>query len=109
MAGDSWWSQQFETVGVICPAGAATLCSPSGSPSPKNNILCRLVVSVTTPATSTLSISTSTFGPVAIVPVNTPIGVYSVEIGIKDGSTTSPGWTVTCGAGVSAVAVGRFV
>ena len=74
------------------------------------DILQRLVVSVSTAATSAVSIKDSAGGSaVPIVPVNTPVGVYSVELGIAaKGSSGAQGWHITTGAGVSVVAVGDF-
>ncbi len=71
------------------------------------DILERLVVNVTTAATSAVSIIDGNVS-MTIVPANTPIGVYSVQVGARAKVTTTPGWKVTTAAGVSVVAVGRF-
>lgn len=71
------------------------------------DVLQRLVVAVTAAATSTVSIIDGNVS-MAIVPANTPVGVYSIEIGARAKVTTTPGWKITTGAGVSVVAVGRF-
>lgn len=71
------------------------------------DVLQRLVVDVATAATSTVSIIDGNVS-MAIVPANTPVGVYSIEIGARAKVTTTPGWKITTGAGVSVVAVGRF-
>ena len=67
----------------------------------------RLVVNVTTSATSQVTLIDGNVSMV-IVPANTPIGVYSVAIGARARVTTTPGWKLTTAAGVSVVAVGRF-
>ena len=71
------------------------------------DVLQRLVVAVTAAATSTVSIIDGNVS-MAIVPANTPVGVYSIKIGARAKVTTTPGWKITTGAGVSVVAVGRF-
>lgn len=64
----------------------------------------RLIISVATAATSTVSIldgATET----TITAANTAIGVYSVELNMK--SVSGP-WKVTTGAGATVIAVGKF-
>ena len=64
----------------------------------------RIVVTVNTALTSTVSVLDGSTAVMA-VPANTPIGVYSVEINAA--SATGP-WKVTTGAGAEVMAVGRF-
>lgn len=70
------------------------------------NLLERLVVTVATSATGTVSIKDGSGGSnISITAANTPIGVYSIELGAR---SVSGGWRVTTGAGASVVAVGDF-
>jgi len=64
----------------------------------------RLVVTVATAATGTVSIKDGTTA-IPIVPANTPIGVYTVEIGAQ---SQHGAWSVTTGAGATVLAVGDF-
>ena len=75
-----------------------------GSTGAKGDYLHRLIVTVNTAATSTVSIIDGAFSH-AIVRANTPIGVYPIEINTK--SATS-GWSVTTGAGAEVLAMGNF-
>jgi len=66
--------------------------------------LVRLIVTVNTTASSTVTIldgSTS----IAIMPALTPVGVYSIAI---EANSVSGPWKVTTGAGVTVLAVGNF-
>lgn len=72
------------------------------------DILERLIVSVETSATSTVSIKDGGGSAIVIAAANTPIGVYSVDIGARCISATTPGWKVTTDAGVTVLAVGKF-
>lgn len=67
----------------------------------------RLIVNVTTSATSQVTLIDGNV-PMVLVPAVTPVGVYSVKVGARAKVTTTPGWKLTTGAGVSVVAVGRF-
>jgi hypothetical protein len=69
------------------------------------DLLERLIISVATAATGTVSIKDGAGSAIVITAANTPIGVYSVNIGIK---SSAGAWKVTTGAGVTVVAVGRF-
>lgn len=71
------------------------------------DIIERLVITVATSATGTVSIKNGSAGAsIPITAANTPIGVYSVDIGAI--CTASGGWLVTTGAGASVLAVGKF-
>ena len=66
--------------------------------------LVRLIVTVNTSATSTVTIldgSTS----IPVMPANTPVGVYSIAVEMN--SVSGP-WKVTTGAGVTVIGVGNF-
>lgn len=82
-----------QTDQVIGPSGAA------------GNILHRIIASVATSATGALSIKDGAGGAISIIPPNSPVGPYSIEIGAM---STSGAWKVTTGAGVTCVAVGSF-
>ena len=72
------------------------------------DILDELIITVATAATGTVSIKDGNGAAILITVTNTPIGVYSVRIGAQCLATTTPGWKVTTGAGVTVLAVGRF-
>ncbi len=72
------------------------------------DILEMLIVTVSTAATSTVSIKDGNGSAIPVVAANTAIGVYSVNIGARCTATTTPGWKVTTGAGATVVAVGKF-
>jgi hypothetical protein len=64
----------------------------------------RIVVSVNTSLTSTVSVLDNSTTVLAI-PASTPVGVYSLEINAA--SALGP-WKITTGAGVTVMAVGFF-
>ena len=70
----------------------------------RGDILKRLIISVATSATGTVTLidgSTS----IVITAANTPIGVYHVEI---DAPSQTGAWTITTGAGATVIAVADF-
>jgi len=70
----------------------------------KGNYLARLIITVSTAATGIVSIKDGAGSAIPITVTNTPIGVYSIDIG----ATCVTSWKVTTGAGASVLAVGRF-
>lgn len=64
----------------------------------------RLVISVSTSASSTVSIKDGTTS-IPIMAATTAIGVYTVELGIY---SATGAWSVTTGAGATVIAVGTF-
>ena len=64
----------------------------------------RLIVTVNTALTSTVTILDNATS-IAIMPATTPVGVYSIDLGVQ--SVSGP-WKVTTGAGATVVAVGNF-
>jgi hypothetical protein len=64
----------------------------------------RIVVTVTTTGTSTLSVLDNST-TVLTMAANTPVGVYSLEI---NAASASGPWKITTGAGVTVLAVGFF-
>ena len=80
-----------------------------GATGKQGQYLHRLIVTVATAATGTVSIKDGSGGSaIPITAANTPIGVYYVDIGIRATNATNPGWYVTTGAGATAVGVGIF-
>lgn len=75
---------------------------PTGA---SGDVLVQVIVSVATSATGTVSIKDGSGSAIPITAANTPIGVYSVNIGAR---STSGAWKVTTGAGATVLAVGRF-
>ena len=72
------------------------------------DVLERVIVTVATAATSTVSIKDGNGSAIPLLAANTPIGVYPFPIGARCVNGTTPGWKVTTGAGASVLAVGRF-
>lgn len=68
----------------------------------------RLIITVATAASGTVSIKDGDGSAIPITAANTPIGVYVVEVGARCTAATTPGWKVTTGAGATVLAVGRF-
>lgn len=64
-----------------------------------------LIVVVATAATSAVSIKDGSGSAISVVPANTPVGVYPLEL---DAISEDGGWKITTAAGVSVVAVGHF-
>lgn len=71
----------------------------------KGDVLEKLIVTVTSSATGTVSLKDGDGTARAITSANTPIGVYTVELSER---STAGAWKVTTGAGASVHAVGRF-
>ena len=69
------------------------------------DVLDKLVVSVATALTGTVSIKDGGGSAITITAANTPIGVYSVNIGAR---STAGAWKVTTGAGATVLAIGKF-
>lgn len=66
-----------------------------------------LTLTVSAAATSAVSIKDGAGSAIPILAANTPIGVYSLPLGNAMFSKTGA-WKVTTGAGVTAIAHGRF-
>ena len=70
------------------------------------NLIERLVIQVTTSATSQVQIKDGAGGSnIIAVPNNHPVGGYTIELGVR---CRSSGWRITTGAGVAVIAVGDF-
>lgn len=70
----------------------------------KGDYLHRLVCTVTTVA-SAVSVTDGALPSHSLIAVNTPIGVYDVELNIN---SANGAWKITTGAGVEVIAVGIF-
>lgn len=64
----------------------------------------RLIITVSTSATSTVTLLDNSTS-IVLTAANTPIGVYSVEV---NAASASGAWKITTGAGASVIAVGIF-
>ena len=86
---------------TIAASQTAQLLGTTGA---KGDYLHRLIITVTTAATSTVTLIDNATS-IVITAANTPIGVYSVEF---NAASVSGAWKVTTGAGASVIAVGIF-
>jgi hypothetical protein len=93
------FNTQYETV------AASQSDQVIGSTGATGDLLERVIVSVATAATGTCSIKDGAGSAIVLTAANTPIGVYTVELGAR---SSSGAWKVTTGAGATAIAVGRF-
>lgn len=89
----------------VAASQTAQILGPTGH---VGDILERIIVTVATAATSTVSIIDGDGTAISIVPAVTPVGIYSIAIGARCVNATTPGWKITTGAGASVVAIGRF-
>jgi|SRR5215510_11991958 len=96
--------QNFSYQDVAAGAGSTLL----GSTGKVGQYLERLIVTVTTSATSAVTLQDGNAAAVTIVPANTPIGVYDVPIRSRARVNNTAGWRVTTGAGVNLRAIGNF-
>jgi hypothetical protein len=75
-----------------------------GTAGATGDYLHRLIITVSTAATGTVSLLDNTASHV-LTAANTPIGVYSVEVNTK---SVNGAWKVTTGAGAEVLAIGNF-
>lgn len=94
------YGYQYETV------AASQTAQVLGSAGAAGDYLHRLIVTVNTAATSTVTL-TDGVTAIPVVPANVGSGVGVLDIELNMASLTS-GWKVTTGAGVTVVAVGSF-
>lgn len=94
------YGYQYETV------AASQTAQVLGTAGKAGDYLHRLIVTVNTAATSTVSITDGVV-TIPIVPavVGSGVGVINVEI---NAASLVSGWKVTTGAGVTVMAVGQF-
>ena len=88
----------YETVAASQTAQVLGVTGAAG------DTLMRLIVTVGTAATSTVSLLDNATS-YAIMAANTPIGVYTIEI---NAVSVSGAWKITTGAGATVMAVGNF-
>ena len=88
----------YETVAVSQTAQVLGTAGATG------DYIHRLIISVSTAATSTVALLDSTTS-IPIMAATTPIGVYIVDLAMD--SKNGP-WKVTTGAGATVIAVGKF-
>ena len=67
----------------------------------------KLIVTVTTAATSTVALLDSTTS-VSLVAANAAIGTYTIDFGEQGIVSQIGAWNITTGAGASVIAVGDF-
>jgi hypothetical protein len=89
------------TYETVAASQTAQVLGQSGA---VGDTIIRLIVTVNTAATSTVSIIDNATS-IAIMPAVTPVGVYVIDLGVQ--SVSGP-WKVTTGAGATVVAVGNF-
>lgn len=101
--------EQYEAVRVggeayedVAAGQAAQILGGVGK---RGDSIARLVVVVSTSATSQVSLQDGANADTTIVPANAPIGTSVIELGIR--SINGP-WKVTTGAGVTVRAIGSF-
>ena len=89
------------TYETVAASQTAQVLGQSGA---VGDTIIRLIVTVNTASTSTVTILDNSTS-IAIMPAVTPVGVYSIDLGVQ--SVSGP-WKVTTGAGATVVAVGNF-
>jgi len=89
------------TYETVAASQTAQVLGQSGA---VGDTIIRLIVTVNTAATSTVTILDNSTS-IAIMPAVTPVGVYSIDLGVQ--SVSGP-WKVTTGAGATVLAVGNF-
>lgn len=96
-------SYEYETVAV------SQTDQVLGATGARGDLLDRVIISVATSASGTCSIKDGSAGAaIPLTPANTPIGVYTVELGLRSSAASNGGWRITTGAGATAIASGRF-
>lgn len=89
---------QYETV------AASQTAQVLGGTGATGDYLHRLIVTVNTAATSTVTILDGGTS-IALMPATTAVGVYSIPV---EAASVSGPWKVTTGAGVTVIGVGVF-
>jgi hypothetical protein len=86
---------------TVAPSQTAQVLGVTGG---AGDTLMRLIITVTTSATSQVSLLDGATS-YTIVPAVTPVGVYQIDI---NAVSVNGAWKVTTGAGVSVMGVGNF-
>lgn len=89
---------QYETV------AASQTAQVLGGTGAVGDYLDKLIITVATAASGTVTLLDNSTS-ISITAANTPIGVYTVNMGTL---SQSGAWKITTGAGASVIAVGRF-
>lgn len=76
-----------------------------GTTGSSGDYLRRLIITVATAATGTVSIKDGSGDVIPVTAANTPIGVYDIPL---EAVSRLGAWSVTTGAGATVVAVGDF-
>lgn len=84
--------------------GASQTAHVLGSTGATGDYLHRLIITVSTAATSTVALLDNTSSH-TLLAANSAIGVYSVEVNSK---SVNGAWKVTTGAGAEVLAIGNF-
>lgn len=84
--------------------GASATAQVLGATGAAGDYLHRLIITVSTAATSTVSLLDNNASHVLLA-ANSAIGVYSVEVNSK---SVNGAWKVTTGAGAEVLAIGNF-
>lgn len=84
--------------------GASQTAHVLGSTGAAGDYLHRLIITVSTAATSTVALLDNTSSH-TLLAANSAIGVYSVEVNSK---SVNGAWKVTTGAGAEVLAIGNF-
>lgn len=79
-----------------------------GATGKAGDILQSITVTVATAATGTCSIKDGSGSSITLTAANTPIGVYTIKFGTEGVRSLAGAWSVTTGAGATALAVGQF-
>ena len=94
-------SYKYETV------AASQTAIVLGTTGAKGDRIKKLIITVTTAATSTVALLDNTTS-VSLVPAATAIGVYTIHFGEQGIVSTIGAWSITTGAGVNLIAIGDF-
>lgn len=93
-------ANQYETV------AASQSDQALGSTGAAGDIIKKLICVVNTAdSTSAMSIKDGSGSAISIIPQSAPIGVYEIDLNIQ---SVAGAWSVTTGAGVTCLAIGRF-
>lgn len=92
------YGYQYETV------AASQTGQVLGGTGAKGDYLHRLVITVGTSASSTVTLIDSATS-IVVMAANTPIGLYSIEFNTV---SASGAWSITTGAGATVIGVGKF-
>lgn len=95
-------NQLFSSYEIV---GASATAQVLGAAGAVGDLLHLVMISVNTSLTGTCSIDDGAGTNIPLTAANTPIGVYPV---LLDAISVTGAWRVTTGAGVTAIAVGRF-